>query len=79
MGRAWSHTRPREAKWSSGVATVFWVYFNNIFSRIHLHIITFTTEGHYIIRIGLPMLGNLGVPKKWFKRLDVMTMKAVGR
>ena len=43
--------RPREAKWSSGVAGVDWVYCNKIFSKMHLDvtIITFTTEEHYII------------------------------
>ena len=45
--------RPWKAKWSSGVAGVFWVYYNNVF-KDPLDIITittFTTEEHCILRI----------------------------
>ena len=43
-----------EAEWRSGVAAVFWVYYNKIFSKIRLDITTTTTtttEEHYIVRI----------------------------
>ena len=39
----------KEAKWSSGVAVVFWVYYKQMFSKIHLDIAT-TTEQQYILR-----------------------------
>ena len=48
-------TRPREAKWNSGVAAIFWVDYYKIFSKIHLAITTTintsTTEEHYRLRI----------------------------
>ena len=53
--------RPREAKWSSGVAAVFWVYYNeNVFKNpfgtttttaTTTTTTTTTSEQHYIIRM----------------------------
>ena len=37
-----ANARPMQAKWSSGVAGVFWVYYNKMFSKIHVDITTTT-------------------------------------
>ena len=43
--------RPRGAKWSSGVAAVFWAYYNKIFSKIQMTTVNTTSQAYYILRI----------------------------
>ena len=63
-----------EAEWRSGVAAVFWVYYNKIFSKIRLDITTTTTtttEEHYMYMV--LFLAREGIASKQRKQRHTHT------